>query len=898
MNETLRLPFHLGIDRHNRVAQQNGPFYESLRNLVLDDQNDLVRRKAMNYREVLVGTATGGDTSLIAANPPSGLPASVSAPVMPLCLWLPEFPLSNALGVRPTVTAYRCANQTLMLMVDDVTRSVGLPRNSRRPQAVEWQGALWVVAGDGIAVPNNDNAQATLSGLVRIGQYLDGAGRPVASILSGAPFFLGAAVSGHAAALTAFQRPKCINTYRGRVVIGNFPDDQYNQPRRGKMLISDGPGSGPAAGNFDSVALGVTGRDVPNFQSLVDGAEVDPLTSRDLVVGNPAEDIIGFKEISLQQSGAMNQSALLILKEKSVWLATGEPLESSDLGDPRGDFSIIKQPISDGCASNETVCETPWGVIWAGHEDVWFMPNGGGAPTPIGRFISKEFRHTPQELRYLWHASFHEGYYRLAIMSPGQNVSDPVAMENQFWLDLRYGPPQDWTQARWFGPQMYQPIISPNCAETDIQRGTYCMAVEKRAGFTIELFSVQLGWYTIKDSTGGKYAFILAGLDGDDVRDWTCEFSPNEWVVKGSTLDTTGASMSLRRATIGGAPGQAAASDTIWAHGRIKVPFSELTMGAGAGDEPDWTDDTSNTTDGSATWADGGKIAVPSTDQNLSAHEGSDGVAGTRGNAILAFLKTLELDGGRKDLFKQLRTIMLVGSAYESMRWDIRGRSHALEQSDTQREVEAFGGMPLGATALDAAAQSDIGMNDADTAFLMTLDTASKFTVGRTVSFELSELPGFVIRAADLSFSFFVDRTGSNSYGGNIVGTLTEQFYADWGALLTAVCTAMQAACVAESVDPLGTFTPNETVAVGASKARLPRITNTGGSARNWYPLVASGDAVLHALGSMWRQMGFADYSGNYTIRTAPYSPFARKIGKLRLSSLEATARLFKRGPT
>jgi hypothetical protein len=905
VNETLPLPIQFGVDRHNRVAKPESPAFESLRNLVLDDQNDLVRRKAMTYRDVLMVSASGGTSGAMAVYPNSSLPSESSAPVQPLCLWFPPFRAGSNLG-RAAVSVYRCADGTNLLMVDDVTRAVRMPASRRRPQAVEWQGALWVATGGVIANANSFFAGTGDSGIIRIGQYLDQNNAWKIAIAAGMPLGLGQATAGHTPALEAFQQAKCIGTYRGRVILANFPDDIYGQPRRAVLLFSDGPGDGFATGaalpTDDVVGKGL---DVPNFNALNGAAESDPLDDRSVFVGDVVEDIVGTKELSLQQSGAMNQSALLILKDRSVWLGTGEPLISTDVGDPIGSLNIIKQPLADGCASFETVAETPWGVFWAGHDDVYFAPNGGGPIIPVGRYIASEFKHTPFDMKYLWHAEYHDGWYRLAIMAPGQNQSDPVAMENQWWLDLRYGPPQDWTKARWFGPQMYQPIISPNCDTTDIQRGTYIMRRDQRPEFPAELFALQIGFYSIKDSTGGRYAFILAGLDGSEVRDWTCEFSPNEWVGATETLDTTGASMSLRRVVVGGAFGQAGVGDTIWGHGRIKGPFSELTMGTGAGGEPNWSNDTSNTSDGAATWVDAGIIAVPSSDADLTAHDGSDGAAaGTRGNAILAFLKTLEMHVGAPGLFKQLRTVDLVGTVNESTRWDIRGRASSLEQADTQRDVGREGGHVLGYTALDASEQSDIGVNDSDSAFKLVLDTSTKFTVGRTISFELSEVPGFVLSDDDLSFGFWVDANNDGIPETQGTATLTEKYYADWAALLTAMCTAMNTACTAAGLFTGGTFTANQATVVGYDKKRLPRITNVGiGMERKWAPFIASGSVLAAQLSSVWRQLGFESYWGatageNYLEITASYSPPARKVGNLRLAAVEATVRLFKRGPT
>lgn len=254
---------------------------------------------------------------------------------------------------------------------------------------------------------------------------------------------------------------------------------QIAVPYRQRMVYFNlGPGYGSLgvmSDDFDPTVIGDSAAD-----------------ARPLVVGDSDGDrIVGAVEVML--SGITNElgSGLLILREFSAYLMTGEFTQSDNVSDPfYGDVQLNRINIKSGCASPDTIVQTPYGVIWAGPDDVWLF-NVGTMPIRIGWKISAALAVTPADYRYLWHASYHDGFYRLAIMSPEQDMSNPNDQPcgEQWWLDLRLGAPQDAASARWYGPQIYRSCKSRNTAPTP---GTRFMAKDTRPGQPDELYGVEV----------------------------------------------------------------------------------------------------------------------------------------------------------------------------------------------------------------------------------------------------------------------------------------------------------------------------------------------------------------------------------------------------------------------
>jgi hypothetical protein len=169
--------------------------------------------------------------------------------------------------------------------------------------------------------------------------------------------------------------------------------------------------------------------------------------------------------------GSPAESALLVLKENSAYLLTGEPDQTTG---GAADLVVNKMTVAAGCVSQTSVVRTPYGIVWAGPSDVWLF-HSGALPVSIGKKISPVLASSPAATRYKWHAEYFGGFYRLALMTPGQGPDDDAPCGEQWWLDMREGAPETWIDARWYGPQIYN---VPTASDTTPTPGTFCMAVD------------------------------------------------------------------------------------------------------------------------------------------------------------------------------------------------------------------------------------------------------------------------------------------------------------------------------------------------------------------------------------------------------------------------------------
>jgi hypothetical protein len=213
--------------------------------------------------------------------------------------------------------------------------------------------------------------------------------------------------------------------------------------------------------------------------------------------------------IEIMQTGATVATAgLLMLKEYSNYLLSGDALDSGG----GGTDSLVnnKMPKGVGCSSPDTICRTKHGVLWAGPDDVWFFPEGQ-IPYAVGTKISPRLKSAARDCRYRWHAVFHDGFYKLSIHAPGAGATPDAPCGEQWWLDLREGPPGNWREARWFGPQVYKyPTI-------EAHEGTSCMDVDLQ-----DLDGPKLYSFLPVPQAGASTAdrCVLASLDATDEKDF------------------------------------------------------------------------------------------------------------------------------------------------------------------------------------------------------------------------------------------------------------------------------------------------------------------------------------------------------------------------------------------
>lgn len=244
-------------------------------------------------------------------------------------------------------------------------------------------------------------------------------------------------------------RPRFAIPYRSRFLYGDFGGDFSKD-----------------VGFSDNFKPGVMG---PNFLAA-DG--------RHLPVGGDFDGAMtGVVDVMLSAVGSPVQSAALVLFEYAAYVITGEPGQSDDATELLDTLEINRVSFNCGCASAATIVRTPYGTLWAGHDDVWLF-DAGQVPRRVGTKIRPALAATPADLRYLWHAAYFNGSYRLAVMSEGQGASDDSGCDDQWWLDLRNGPPPNHVEARWWGPQKYR-MYTTDAALYE-PHGTRIMRVDSR----------------------------------------------------------------------------------------------------------------------------------------------------------------------------------------------------------------------------------------------------------------------------------------------------------------------------------------------------------------------------------------------------------------------------------
>lgn len=255
--------------------------------------------------------------------------------------------------------------------------------------------------------------------------------------------------------------PKVACAYRSRMVLGNL-----------------GPG-------FER-SLIFSDRDAPDTF----GSDVLAANGRYFNVTALGQDeIIAIAEITQTAVGTPTQSALLILGRYTAVIMTGEPVLSDDPGpDYAGDATFNRVNYRCGCASAETLVQTETGLMWAGDDDVWLFQMGS-MPVRVGSKIRPVLKATPRHLQYLWHAAYFNGSYRLSVMSPGQGPAEDSPCGEQWWMDLRQGPPSSPAEARWFGPMIFKTY---NGRSATPNTGTRTLAVDERPGRDPALFGCEL----------------------------------------------------------------------------------------------------------------------------------------------------------------------------------------------------------------------------------------------------------------------------------------------------------------------------------------------------------------------------------------------------------------------
>ncbi|MHB1098585.1 MAG: hypothetical protein ACYCZR_03440 [Burkholderiales bacterium] len=278
-------------------------------------------------------------------------------------------------------------------------------------------------------------------------------------------------------------RPQGACVVRDRVVYFSGPNLYFSD--RNEPLTVGYTGTLDAEGNIE-----------PSTANPVTGTNFSARDTRGIFLGGEGlEDITAVAEVNTSADGSPIQSVVMAFTGTHAYMLLGEPLETTDTGrdgtGPLGSLQINRLNVQAGCVSQATITRTPYGTLWAGRDDVWFMPFGS-LPIRVGTSIRPYLLDQPEGLRWKLHAEYDGGFYKLAMFAPGQGptINDPCGMH--LWLDLRNGGPQSDKQAQWFGPQLFVQTDSPTVSGgSGGPAGTWCMARNTKAEGDGRLYALQ-----------------------------------------------------------------------------------------------------------------------------------------------------------------------------------------------------------------------------------------------------------------------------------------------------------------------------------------------------------------------------------------------------------------------
>lgn len=352
---------------------------------------------------------------------------------------------------------------------------------SQKPVVFAWNGKIYCFTGTKIT-PTSSTAQTG------IGIFFSTGTPPssVASFKSGNTFAASLVLAGTG---NEGIYPRVVAPYRSRLVYANFGPGFENY-----IVFSD------------------------DFKPDTVGNSVLAANGRNMILGGARDGdrIVAMVEVMLTSTGSPNESALLVLKEYSAYFITGQPNQTGGSGDPFGTMEVKRVSFDCGCSSAESVASTPYGTFWAGWDDVWFFA-AGSVPVRVGSKIRPRLLETPAAQRYLWHGAYFDGFYRLAVFTPGQEPHDadfagiPMPCGEQWWLDLRDGPPKGDSggaeaheDAKWWGPQIH---LMTDLSGVVRYTGSRNFIVDTRPGSNKELYGLEfamsaLDRYTVTNGLG------------------------------------------------------------------------------------------------------------------------------------------------------------------------------------------------------------------------------------------------------------------------------------------------------------------------------------------------------------------------------------------------------------
>lgn len=322
----------------------------------------------------------------------------------------------------------------------------------------------------------------------------------------------------------------------------------------------------------------------------------DPLTigadaesSRSInVATEEQESITAVAELSTSADGSPVQSVVACWTRTRCILLLGEPGESNaqTAEEIFGSLQINRLNIEAGCVSPATVVRTPYGTIWAGMDDVWFMPFGS-LPKRIGTGLRTLLQGQPQNLAWKLHAEYYDNKYRLAMFAPGQGPDEFSPCQHQWWLDLTDGPPNDANEAKWYGPMVFN-NADTNGSLSGYTGGTWCMARDVRAGQEGRLFSLQR-----VDVPDGQVVAPNVGINIMTLANFDA--------FTGADVCSPSSERAIWQAGYAFAEGDVMYAPSKLAYSRL-LKLVCTTAGTSGVSEPDWDSAAPSLTDGTVTW--------------------------------------------------------------------------------------------------------------------------------------------------------------------------------------------------------------------------------------------------------------------------------------------------------
>jgi hypothetical protein len=587
----------------------------------------------------------------------------------------------------------------------------------------------------------------------------------------------------------------------------------------------------------------------------------DALSNRSIIVGfRDGQKLKAIHSVMAAAAGTPAQSMLLALKTKSAYLLVGEPEETDSTDDPRGSLQVNKISGTAGCVSQASVCDTPYGTIWCGPDDVWFMPFGA-VPIPIGRKLRPLLLAQPESAQFRIHAVFDKGFYKLALFSDGQGPDNTAPLGEQWWLDLRGGPPEDWTSAKWCGPQIFKPLLfiatvrdQNNTAESGISdlmrdNGTNFMAVDYREGANGRLYGAQFAQFPTLENDGGLTT-VLVVYDGNSARDWAAFFRSAMRPWQRSSTYHIGDEIVVWPPSAGDGvnsvnPYVFVVSETA----DVESPQSGTT-------EPDWESGVI-IVDNEVTWTLWGACASP---------------ASGFGNEILTAVQTRESDLGTRMVEKLFlgAELAVFLTTPECIRL-----TQLVDAGKTTDEINQYilgtSGPVLGSAifGVDMPAFTEEVLTEA-----FWTDENSR-TVGKSAQLTFEEIAGVVL-PVDPTFTIII---GGEPY----YLTLASRYFETVMALADAVVAALNAS---QEVADAGVDGFN---VVGGTPAAAIAI-DAGG---NWAPGVTTDESRF-----IWSLLGFTAFTGvEASLQIGDEVPYDVALGNIGYVEAVVHFRPFKRRP-